>query len=122
MARILIVDDSSLSRRILRRILEPAGYQVSEAEDGLRAIEQYSLQRPDVVLLDLTMNGMHGLDVLCKLCELDKQANVIIATADVQNSSRLMAEAGGARGFLSKPFSERQVLDVVASVLPGGVQ
>jgi two-component system, chemotaxis family, chemotaxis protein CheY len=122
MAKILVVDDSSLSRRILRRILEPAGHQISEAQDGLSALEQYGLDRPDLVLLDLTMTGMHGLDVLCKLRELDRQANVIVATADIQSSSRHLAEAGGARGFLAKPFSPDQVLSTVNAALPGGGQ
>ena len=55
MARILIVDDSALSRRMLRRILEGAGHEVIEAEDGMVAIEKYFLNKPDVVLLDLIM-------------------------------------------------------------------
>jgi two-component system, chemotaxis family, chemotaxis protein CheY len=122
MAKILVVDDSSLSRRILRRILESAGHQINEAEDGLSALEQYGLDRPDLVLLDLTMTGMHGLDVLCKLREQDKQANVIVATADIQSSSRHLAEAGGARGFLAKPFSPEQVLSTVNAALPEGGQ
>ena len=58
MAKVLVVDDSGMSRRTLRRILEPAGHQVAEAEDGMAALERYFLDRPDVVLLDMTMNGM----------------------------------------------------------------
>ena len=69
--RVLVVDDSALSRRTLRQILEPAGYDVAEAEDGLSALERYFLDKPDVVLLDLVMKGMYGLEVLTKLRELD---------------------------------------------------
>ena len=67
MAKILIVDDSGMSRRILRRILGPEEHQLLEAHDGMTALEQYGLHRPDLVLLDLTMSGMHGLEVLEKL-------------------------------------------------------
>ncbi len=63
MAKILIVDDSSMSRRMLRNILEKAGHQVIEAKDGISGIEAYFLDHPDIVLLDLVMEGMYGLDV-----------------------------------------------------------
>jgi CheY-like chemotaxis protein len=62
MAKVLIVDDSAMSRRLLRRILEAAGHDVAEAEDGMVAIEKYYLERPDIVLLDLIMKGMFGME------------------------------------------------------------
>ena len=65
--KVLIVDDSGLARRSTRRALESAGYQVVEAEDGLSALESYFVEKPAVVLLDLVMRGMYGLDVLEKL-------------------------------------------------------
>jgi two-component system, chemotaxis family, chemotaxis protein CheY len=117
MSKILLVDDSGLSRRILRRILEPAGYEVLEAEDGMGALERYYLDRPDLVMLDMTMNGMHGLDVLAQLRQMDPQVAVIVATADIQDSSRELAATGGAKRFLTKPFSPQQVLDAVHAVL-----
>ena len=69
--KILIVDDSGLARRRARGILEEAGYEVVEAEDGMAALERYFVDRPDLVLLDLVMKGMYGLDVLAKLREMD---------------------------------------------------
>jgi two-component system chemotaxis response regulator CheY len=111
--RVLIVDDSALARRNLRQILEPAGYEVSEADDGLNAIERYSLDRPDVVLLDLVMRGMYGLDVLRKLRELDPRACVLVVSADVQDSSHELVEQAGARGFVNKPFDRDQILGAV---------
>src|SRR3954469_14643800 len=112
-ARVLVVDDSALSRRTLRQILEPAGYEVAEAEDGIGALERYFLEKPDVVLLDLVMKGMYGLDVLTKLRELDASACVIVVSADVQSSSQRMVEEAGASGFLNKPVDRQQLLDVV---------
>jgi two-component system, chemotaxis family, chemotaxis protein CheY len=61
MAKILVIDDSSLSRRICHKILEEAGHAVTDATDGLAAIERYALDRPDLVLLDVTMAEMDGL-------------------------------------------------------------
>jgi len=63
MARILVVDDSGVSRWTLRKILEPAGHQITEAEDGIAALEHFYVDKPDLVLLDLTMTGMYGIDV-----------------------------------------------------------
>jgi two-component system chemotaxis response regulator CheY len=118
-ARVLVVDDSALSRRTLRSILEQAGYEVAEAEDGLTGIERYFIDRPDVVLLDLVMKGMYGLDVLNKLRELDADAKVVVVSADVQVSSQELVEQAGGKAFLTKPFERREVLDALAAVLAG---
>lgn len=119
-AKILIVDDSALSRRTLRRMLESSGYEVIEAQDGISALERYYVDRPQLVMLDLTMEGIHGLDVLRKIREVDSGANVIVASADIQASTRAMAEAAGACGYLTKPFAADEVLKIVGRVLAGG--
>jgi two-component system chemotaxis response regulator CheY len=119
MAKILLVDDSNLSRRILRRILESDGHAILEASDGMAAIERYYLDQPELVLLDLTMRGMHGLDVLNRLIQLDPQARVIVASADIQSSTRALVQEGGGVAFVSKPFVEEQVRSVVKTVLGG---
>jgi two-component system chemotaxis response regulator CheY len=118
--KILLVDDSALARRAVRQILESAGYAVAEAEDGLIALERYFLERPDLVLLDLVMKGMSGLDVLKKLTEMDGQARVIVVSADVQDSSRVLAESGGAAGFLNKPVDRAALLGAVSKTLETG--
>ena len=118
-AKILIVDDSPMSRRIVRGFLESAGHVVTEAADGVAAIDRYSLEKPDLVLLDLVMSGMGGLEVLQKLRENDSQARVIVATADIQNSTRAMAAEAGSRGFLNKPIRKEELLTAVNSGLEG---
>jgi len=120
MAKVLIIDDSAMSRRILRSIIESAGHDVLEAADGLVGLEQYFLHRPDVVLLDLIMLGMSGMDVLQKLREMDANARVIVATADIQISTREMTQAQGAAGFVTKPFAAKDVLATVNSVVERG--
>lgn len=115
--KILIVDDSSMSRRMLRRIVESVGHEVVEAEEGAAGLEKYFLEEPDLVFLDLTMKDMYGLDVLGKLRELDPAARVIIASADIQDSTREMVAAAGANAFINKPFSPEKVLKALRSVI-----
>jgi two-component system chemotaxis response regulator CheY len=116
-SRVLIVDDSSMSRRIVRGFLENAGHQVTEAADGMAALERYSVDKPDLVLLDMVMSGMYGIQVLQKLREIDAQAKVIVTTADIQTSTRTLAEEAGSRGFVTKPIKRDELLGLVTSVL-----
>jgi|SRR6185503_5248049 len=113
----MIVDDSRMSRNTLRRILEPVGYDVVEAEEGIRALELYFVAKPDLVLLDLVMKGMDGLDVLTKLREMDQQARIVVASADIQKSTRSMVDEAGATAFITKPFSPEEVLAAVKGAL-----
>ena len=119
MAKILVVDDSGMSRRTLRKILEPAGHQIIEAADGIAALEHYFLDEPDLVMLDLTMTGMYGIDVLKKLREMDPKARVIVGSADIQSSTRSLVEEAGATAFINKPFTVEQVLNAVRHALEG---
>ena len=121
MAKILVVDDSALSRKISRRVLEEAGHAVEEAADGLAALERYALARPDLVLLDVTMADLNGLEVLQKLRDLDPAARVVMVTADAQSSTRTLSAAGGAVGFVLKPLAREAVLRAVdAALTPQG--
>ena len=115
--RVLVVDDSGLARRRVRGILETAGYEVLEAEDGMAAIESYFVSKPDIVLLDLVMKGMYGLEVLQRLRELDPDARVIVVSADVQTSTHELVAQGGAAGFLVKPVDPNEVLALVRTTL-----
>jgi|KBSMisStandDraft_5_1062788.scaffolds.fasta_scaffold71004_2 two-component system chemotaxis response regulator CheY len=118
-AKILIVDDSALTRRNLRQILEGAGCDVLEAEDGLAALERYSLDRPQVVFLDLVMRGMYGLDVLQKIRELEPAARIVVVSADIQTSSHDLASAAGATAFINKPFDRAEILAALDTALTG---
>jgi two-component system chemotaxis response regulator CheY len=119
--KILIVDDSGLARRSTRKVLEDAGHEVVEAEDGFAALERYFIEKPRIVLLDVTMREMDGIEVLKRLRQMDAQATVIIVTADIQSSTRQMAETGGASGFVVKPATARGLLTAIANVLQGDV-
>src|SRR5262252_3265092 len=117
MAKILIVDDSALSRRRLRSILESAAHTVIEAEEGMIAIEKYFLERPDLVLLDLIMKGMFGIEVLKKLRQMDPQVKVVVATDDIATSTQTIVLEEGAMSFVTKPFVPEQILTAVNSAL-----
>ena len=119
MAKILIIDDSMLSRRMMKTILESDHHEIVEASDGMSGIERYFLERPDVVTLDLTMEGLNGLDVLARIRQMDPHARIIIASADIQSATRTLVMEAGARGFVNKPFNATQVLETVRNVLQG---
>jgi two-component system chemotaxis response regulator CheY len=121
MARILIVDDSSYARRVHRAMLEGAGHSVSEASTGTSAIEAFSLQRPDVVLLDLSMEDIGGIEVLRTLRAIDAEARVVVVSADIQKSTALGVMAAGASRFVPKPATAEDLLMAV-SALAGGAQ
>src|SRR4051812_11336683 len=103
MSKILIVDDSSLARRSLRALLEGLNHTVEDAPDGARGLELFFLNPPDLVILDMVMTGMYGVEVLAKMIELKPDSKVIIATADIQQSTYEQVKAAGAKGLLNKP-------------------
>lgn len=119
-AKVLVVDDSSLARRLVRQLLEELGHTVEEAADGMTALERYFVNRPDLVVLDMVMSGMYGLEVLAKIRELDPAARVIVASADVQRTTQEQVRSGGASAFLNKPINRAELGRVVKEVLEGG--
>lgn len=118
-AKILIVDDSGLARRTNRQTLEEHGYDVDEASDGVQALERYFLNRPDLVVLDMVMTGMYGLEVLNKLRELNPEVKVIVATADIQQSTQDQVKAAGAAAFINKPVNRKALAELVTRILAG---
>lgn len=118
-AKILIVDDSSLARRTMRQILEDMGHTVEEAMDGSEALERYYINRHDLVFLDMVMNGMYGLEVLAKMRELNPDVRVVVATADIQQSTREQVRGAGAVGFINKPLNRQELTRIVATTLSG---
>jgi len=100
---VLIVDDSGVSRQIVRRALPPWDLDVREASGGAECLSLYHEKRADIVLLDLTMPGMDGFETLQRLKALDAQARVIVITADIQTGSEKRVLDLGAQALLSKP-------------------
>ncbi len=117
--KILVVDDSSLARRRLRQLLEEMHHTVEEASDGAQALERFYLQRHDVVVLDMVMSGMYGLEVLEKMRTIDPEVRVIIVTADIQRSTARQVKEAGAKAILNKPVNRDALVGVLDLVLQG---
>ncbi len=109
MPAILIVDDSPISRKILRKVLPPGNYDIREGSSGQECLEKYAESRPDLVFLDLTMPGMDGFQTLELLKRQDPSAKVIVVTADVQSGSRTRVMDLGAVGVIAKPPSTEAI-------------
>jgi two-component system chemotaxis response regulator CheY len=118
-ANVLVVDDSSLARRTLRQLLEDMGHTVEEATDGAQAIERYFLNHHDLVILDMVMEGMYGLEVLMKFKQLNPDVRVIVVTADIQNTTKAEVRAAGAAALINKPVIRDELARVVDTVLKG---
>lgn len=119
-AKILVVDDSGLARRLVRKILEDLGYEVDDVSDGAQALERYLLNRHDAVVLDLLMQGMYGMEVLQKLKELNPNLPVIVVTADIQRTTREQVKELGGAAMVNKPVTKEQLEEVLKIVLTGG--
>lgn len=121
MAKVMIVDDSAYARRVHRGILERAGHEVIEAASGSAAIESFALARPAVVLLDLSMEDIPGVDVLRAMRQVDAEARVIVVTADIQRSTEQAVLAAGAERVVAKPANPEQLTVAIDDALRGPV-
>ena len=118
MAKILIVDDAAFMRMMIKDILTKNGYEIAaEAENGQKAVEKYAEVRPDLVLMDITMPEMDGIQSLKKIKELDPAANVIMCSAMGQQAMVIEAIQSGAKDFIVKPFQAERVLEAVKKVV-----
>ncbi len=114
--RVLIVDDEKKLVNILKGYLEQAGYAVVTAFDGQEALTVFRNTRPALVLLDLSLPGMDGLDV-CRTLRKESNVPVIMVTARVEEADRLVGLELGADDYIVKPFSPREVVARVRAVL-----
>ncbi|MEJ5303337.1 MAG: response regulator [Bacteroidales bacterium] len=113
MKKILIIDDSSLSRKILKRMIGEENFVFVEAGDGESALIVFEEEHPDLVLLDLNMSGMSGLEVLRKIRNLDPQAKIIIGSADIQQATIDELMEAGAIAYITKPFKQEQLIETI---------
>ncbi len=114
--KILVVDDEKKLVAILKGYLEQAGYAVVTASDGQQALTVFRHDKPALVLLDLNLPGLNGLDV-CRALRTESNVPVIMVTARVEETDRLIGLELGADDYISKPFSPREVVARVRAVL-----
>ena len=115
---ILICDDAAFMRMMIKDILTKNGYTViGEAENGLRAVEKYNELNPDLVLMDITMPEMDGIQALKKIKANDSSASVIMCSAMGQQAMVIESIQSGAKDFIVKPFQADRVLEAVRKVV-----
>ncbi len=116
--KILLVDDAAFMRKMVRDTLSKSGYtELFEAVDGADAVEKYGEIGPDLVLMDITMPNMDGLQALKAIRAKDGNANVVMCSAMGQESMVMDAVRSGAKDFIVKPFKPDRVLKTVNSIL-----
>jgi two-component system chemotaxis response regulator CheY len=111
---ILICDDAAFMRMMIKDILVKNGYNIAgEAENGVKAVEKYAETKPDLVLMDITMPEMDGIQALKKIKESDPNASVVMCSAMGQQAMVIESIQSGARDFIVKPFQPDRVLEAV---------
>lgn len=115
---IMIVDDAAFMRMMIKDILSKNGYNViGEAENGKKAIDTYSECKPDLVLMDITMPEMDGIQALKGIRANDPNATIIMCSAMGQQAMVIEAIQSGAKDFIVKPFQAERVLEAVKKVI-----
>ena len=115
---ILICDDAAFMRMMIKDILTKNGYTVvGEAENGAKAVEKYAELKPDLVLMDITMPEMDGIQALKKIKEADPSATVIMCSAMGQQAMVIESIQSGAKDFIVKPFQADRDLEAVRKVV-----
>ena len=118
MAKVLITDDAAFMRMMIKDVLTKNGYEVAgEAVNGMDAVDKYNELKPDLVLMDITMPEMDGIQALKKIKEGDANAKVIMCSAMGQQAMVIEAIQSGAKDFIVKPFQPDRILEAVQKVL-----
>ena len=114
MAKILIVDDSRTSRKVLRGILEEGGHEVvDEAVNGQEGVQKFQACKPDIVSMDIAMPVLDGMEALKMIKALKPDMKVVMVTAAGQKSKMIDCIKLGANEFLTKPFDKEEIVSVI---------
>ena len=115
---ILICDDAAFMRMMIKDILTKNGYNVvGEAENGAVAVDKYTELKPDLVLMDITMPEMDGIQALKKIKSIDSSATVVMCSAMGQQAMVIESIQSGAKDFIVKPFQADRVLEAVKKIV-----
>lgn len=116
--KILIVDDAAFMRMMIKDTLKKNGYEnLIEAADGEIAVQSYKSDKPDLVIMDITMPNKNGLDALKEIKQFDANARIVMCSAMGQESMVVEAIRNGAKDFIVKPFKADRVLKTVQGIL-----
>lgn len=118
MSKILIVDDAIFMRKVIRDLLAKNNYtDVVEAKDGLEAVDVYTEHRPDLVIMDITMPSLDGIETIKQLRKIDDHVSILMCSAMGQEAMVREALKFGAKDFVVKPFKPERVLSAVERLL-----
>jgi len=118
MARVLVADDASFMRQMIREIVEAEGHEVvGEASDGDEAVEEFRRLHPDVVTMDIVMPRRSGIDAVKGIMDLDSGARIVMCSALGQETLVQEALQAGAKDFIVKPFKPDSVVTTLNKVL-----
>jgi len=122
MARILIVDDSPSQLMGMKRIVEKLGHEALSAEDGAAGVEAAKATLPDLILMDVVMPNLNGFQATRAISKEATTAHipVVLVTTKDQETDKVWGMRQGAKAYITKPFTETQLVDVINSLLPGG--
>ncbi len=111
---ILIVDDASFMRMMIKDILTKNGFEVvGEAENGVKAVEKYKELDPELVIMDITMPEMDGIQAVKEIKNINQNAKIVMCSAMGQQSMVIEAIQAGAKDFIVKPFQADRVVEAV---------
>lgn len=113
---VLLVDDSFVNRQYIRTVLEEKNINVIEAGDGAEALDILESSTPDLIILDLLMPIMGGVETLQKIRDRGHQYPILVLTADINDSTRQTCLKLGVSGFINKPTNEREILKLIKAV------
>ncbi|MBU5254766.1 MULTISPECIES: response regulator [Tissierella] len=115
---ILLVDDASFMRMMIKDILSKNGFTIlGEAENGLKAVEKYKELNPDLVIMDITMPEMDGIQAVKEIKKINSNAKIVMCSAMGQQAMVIEAIQAGAKDFIVKPFQADRVVEAVKKVL-----
>lgn len=115
---ILIVDDASFMRMMIKDILTKNGFEVvGEAENGIKAVEKFKELNPELVIMDITMPEMDGIQAVKEIKNVDSNSKIIMCSAMGQQAMVIEAIQAGAKDFIVKPFQADRVIEAVKKVL-----
>ena len=120
MARILIVDDSPSQLMGMKRIVEKLGHEALTAEDGAAGVEAAKAQKPDLILMDVVMPNLNGFQATRAISKEATTAHIpiVLVTTKDQDTDRVWGMRQGAKAYLTKPFSENDLAEIIQQLLP----
>ncbi|MGQ9819703.1 MAG: response regulator [Candidatus Kapaibacteriales bacterium] len=118
MKKVLVVDDSIISRRMLKQMLTPFNFDIDEAKNGTEGLDKILSGHYDLIFLDLLMPDIEGTEILKQLAEKGIKHNVIVISADIQETTKAKCKEYGALAFLNKPPKNDELMKELKKIFP----